>query len=86
MGRIKHFKGETIDLEIGSNERKEAELSKNRLGDRSCFQTTGHIQAIPPQKVQKIQSSTVQSEVSTTHFSHSAFPSSVPFTPHSRTS
>ena len=53
MGRIKHFKGETIDLEIDSNERKEAELSKNRLGDHSCFQTTGHIQAIPPPECTK---------------------------------
>ena len=41
-------KQETTDLEMDSNERKEAELCKNRLGDRSCLQTAGHIQAIPP--------------------------------------
>ena len=65
MGRIKHFKGETIDLEMDSNKRKEAELCKNRLGDGSCFQTTGRIQVIPPPEGKKIQYSTVQSEVST---------------------
>jgi len=54
MGRIKHFKGETIDLEMDSNKRKEAELCKNRLGDGSCFQTTGHIQVIPPPEGTKI--------------------------------